>query len=117
VHRLSGLPNGKPLVNLPHCPAAETGCDHCGCEGTRELHGPYSGDTGWGTVRSLINQNTTELQRYVFPHRESGRKSPREFTETTLPVYNLVRTEGTLFGNRAGFLSTRGTSRLRWPRL
>lgn len=42
VDRLSGLPTGAALVNTQFC--TRTGCDD-----TKEIHGPYSGDTGWGT--------------------------------------------------------------------
>ena len=42
VDRLSGLPTGAALVNTRFC--TRTGCDDA-----KEIHGPYSGDTGWGT--------------------------------------------------------------------
>jgi hypothetical protein len=34
VNRLSGHPNGRPLVN-------QKWCGRLGCEDTKELHGPY----------------------------------------------------------------------------
>ena len=39
VDRLSGHPNGRPLVN-------QKWCGRLGCEDTKELHGPYLGDGG-----------------------------------------------------------------------
>ena len=39
VDRLSGHPNGQPLVN-------QKWCGRLGCEDTKELHGPYLGDGG-----------------------------------------------------------------------